>query len=459
MAETSKNRADGAPRGFDPARLLPQTLAGQTFLLIVLLLVLAFAAWGRVFNHYYYEPTRANANARTVINVVGVARAALIAAGDPEERRALLARIGPLETIRIYPDSPDNQTRPLPNDRQMRLMMAEIQKHLGEDTRFASSWGSIDGFWISFRLDAHDQAGYWVRLPPEQIERTNVFALLSWGGASLLVAIAGAYLIAARMGRPLRLLAHAARQLGSGQTPTLPTNVGPQEIAVVARAFNQMASDLSRAAADRALLLAGVSHDLRTPLARLRLEIELLDAPGFDNTAMITDIETMDRIIGQFLDYGRGTVQETLQTIDISSLIADIVSPYRLRGIEIRLAAPLNLPLPVYKLSLRRAVTNLIDNALRYAGKDKPLDVDVSVEGDVVCIEVADRGPGIPPGEIARLRQPFTRMEAARTNTRGAGLGLAIVDRIVQAHGGRFDLKQRSGGGLRAILLIPFPAT
>ena len=163
----------------------------------------------------------------------------------------------------------------------------------------------------------------------------------------------------------------------------------------------------------------------------------------------------MDRIIGQFLDFGRGTPQEPPQALDLVQLTREIIEPYRLRGVELRLDAPERLVGCVRPLSLRRALANLIDNALRYAGEDSALDVSVGVQEGELCIEVADRGPGIPESEVERMRHPFTRLEKARSNAKGAGLGLAIVERVMRAHGGRLDLLAREGGGLRAILRLP----
>jgi two-component system osmolarity sensor histidine kinase EnvZ len=178
-------------------------------------------------------------------------------------------------------------------------------------------------------------------------------------------------------------------------------------------------------------------------------------APEDEVSAMVADIEEMDRIIGQFLDFGRGTPQEPPQAIDIASLVRDVTEPYRLRGVDITVAVPDSLVAPARALSIRRALANLIDNALRYAGEDKPLTVTAGVMESEVCIEVADRGPGIPENEVERMRHPFTRLEKARSNTKGAGLGLAIVDRVMRAHQGHLDLLPREGGGLRAILRLP----
>lgn len=435
-------------------RWLPSTLLWQTFLLVALLLIVALGAWVQIFR-YFQEPARARDVAQMVVSVVNLTRTALTNA-DFDRRMDLLIDLAALEGIRIYPAEATDELTPLADTRPLRLLAADVRRQLGEHTRFASRWKALEGFWVSFRLDpddAHDE--YWVMLPPERIENPDDFDWLGWGGGALLAALLGAFLIVARVSTPLRQLARAARMMGSGEKPPPQPESGPQEIALVARAFNQMAGNLARMDEDRALILAGVSHDLRTPLARLRLGIEMSGAPDTEIAAMVADIDEMDRIIGQFLDFGRGDAQEPSSAIDLVTLVREVTEPYRLRGVDIRLDLPESLFAAARALSIRRALANLIDNALRYAGGNEALEVTVSCSGGHARIEVADHGPGIPEAEIERMRQPFTRLEKARSNTKGAGLGLAIVDRVMRAHHGRLDLLPRAGGGLRAALCLP----
>ncbi|HHW65994.1 MAG TPA: HAMP domain-containing protein [Rhodocyclaceae bacterium] len=433
---------------------LPRTLLWQTFLLVAALLIVALGIWSQIFR-YFQEPARSRDVAQMVVSVVNLTRTALINA-DFDRRIDLLIDLAALEGIRIYPAEATDELVPLADTRPLRLLMTDVRRQLGDHTRFASRWKTLEGFWVSFRLDpedAHDE--YWVMLPAERIENPDNFDWLAWGSGALLAALLGAFLIVARISAPLRQLARAARMVGSGESPPPQEESGPQEIALVARAFNQMTSNLARMDEDRALILAGVSHDLRTPLARLRLGIEMSGAPDAEVTAMVTDIEEMDRIIGQFLDFGRGDSQEASGPTDLAALVREVCEPYRLRGVEIRLDLPQTLVAPARALSIRRAVANLIDNALRYAGGNEALDVKVDADGEFARIEVADRGPGIPESEVDRMRRPFTRLEKARTNTKGAGLGLAIVDRVMRMHHGRLDLLPREGGGLRAVLCLP----
>ncbi|AVR88879.1 histidine kinase [Thauera aromatica K172] len=434
--------------------MLPGTLLWQTFLLVALLLTLALGAWSQIFR-FMQEPARARDVAQMVVSVVNLTRTALINA-DIERRTDLLIELAALEGIRIYPAEASDELVALDDTRPLRLLMADVRRQLGKHTRFASKWKTLEGFWVSFRLHPEDEEDeYWVMLPPERIDNPDTFGWLGWAGGALMAALFGAYLIVARVSAPLRQLARAANMIGSGRTPPLIEESGAQEIAVVARAFNRMTGDLARNDADRALILAGVSHDLRTPLARLRLGIEMSGAPTSEVSAMVADIEEMDRIIGQFLDFGRGEPQQALQPLDLVRLVHEVTESYRLRGIEIRIHGADRLEAAVHVLPLRRALANLIDNALRYAGDDSPLDIDIGRRENFACIEVADRGPGIPEDQVERMRHPFTRLEAARSNTKGAGLGLAIVDRVMRAHHGRLDLLPRPGGGLRAILNLP----
>ncbi|HRP97385.1 MAG TPA: ATP-binding protein [Rhodocyclaceae bacterium] len=433
--------------------MLPHTLLWQTFLLIVLVLLLVLAAWSQIFRHFQ-EPARARDLAQMVVSVVNLTRTALINA-EASRRTELLIDMAALEGIRIYPSEPTDELLPLPDTRPMKLLSEEIRRQLGPHTRLASRWKTLDGFWVSFRLDPDDHDDFWVMLPAERIDPARGLDWLMWGGGALLVALLGAFLIVSRISAPLRNLARAARLVGRGRRPPRLLESGPQEIADVARAFNQMAGDLARTDADRALILAGVSHDLRTPLARLRLGVEMSGAPEADILPMVADIEEMDRIIGQFLDFGRGDPKEPKRPLDLARLVAELVEPYRLRGIVFDIELPETLAVSAQALPLRRAIANLIDNAVRYAGSDQPITIRLAASGNTAELEIADRGPGIPEHEVERLRHPFTRLESARSDTKGAGLGLAIVDRIMASHDGRLDLLPRRGGGLRAILHLP----
>jgi two-component system, OmpR family, osmolarity sensor histidine kinase EnvZ len=435
------------------ARLLPRSLLWQTFCLIALLLIVALATWSNIYRHFDEVP-RAESLAQMVVSVVNLTRTALVNA-DPDRRRDLLIDMAAMEGIRIYPAEKDDSLTPLAHSRKMALLTYEIRRQLGANTRFAGSWEGLKGFWVSFRLEADDEDEYWMMLPRERLLRGSPLEWVGWGSAAVLLSLVGTYLIVSRVGRPLGAVAAAARVVGQGRHPEHLDERGPKEIAEVAHAFNQMTGDLARLDADRALILAGVSHDLRTPLARLRLGVEMSGAPPEEVVAMVTDIEEMDRIIGQFLDFGRDEALEDLQPLELSPLLHEIAGAYQRRGAPLTTSVPESATVMARELPLRRALANLLDNALRYAGADQALELLVNVDSQGVTIEVADRGPGIPPADVERMKHPFTRLEDARSNAKGAGLGLAIVERIMKRCGGRFDLLPRPGGGLRACLVFP----
>jgi two-component system osmolarity sensor histidine kinase EnvZ len=214
-----------------------------------------------------------------------------------------------------------------------------------------------------------------------------------------------------------------------------------------------MSRDLARLDADRALILAGVSHDLRTPLSRLRLGLEMSGADPQLKDGMTADIEEMDRIVNQFLDFARTDGGEPMQRADLAAIAAEVAEHFRRHGRSVATDLAHVPDLTLQKMAMRRVVLNLVDNALRYG--EKEVAITVRAEGRSVLLAVADRGPGIPASEVERLKRPFTRLEVARSDKGGAGLGLAIVDRVVRAHGGTLDLRVRPGGGLIAEIRLP----
>jgi two-component system osmolarity sensor histidine kinase EnvZ len=228
------------------------------------------------------------------------------------------------------------------------------------------------------------------------------------------------------------------------------TESGPSEIAALARSFNQMADDLKRLDDERALLLAGVSHDLRTPLSRIRLGIEMMDDKGDTElrAGLVQDIEEIDGAVGQFLDFARLRDAETaVPNTELNALAENVVARYVRTDRPVHFRPGQVPPLVLRPLATQRLLANLIDNALRYG--EGRVEVVTSVEDDNAVIEVLDRGPGIPPEAAEHMLRPFTRLDAARAGS-GTGLGLAIVDRIARMQGGTVKLLQRDGGGLRA---------
>ena len=430
---------------------MPQTLLARTFLLLALLVLLTTAAWLSLFRHIEAEP-RARETAQLAASAVNLIRASLFAA-SPEKRPALFAEFSRREGIRLLPAEPEDRIEAMPDSRFFRLVDRELAARLGEHTRLAASVDGVPGFWVSFRLDDNDEEEYWLVLPRERATRSIATHWLSWGLLAVILALAVAWLIASRISRPLKAMARSAEAVGRGQMPEPLPEDGAEELRRLAVAFNTMAHDLQSHEKDRSEVLAGISHDLRTPLARLRLEAELSIVDEQARQGIVADIEQMEAVISQFMDYARADAGEAAEPTDLTALLNAVVG----RQISIGRTLSANIaPLPIVSLrpkAIVRAVTNLIDNAAKYGAGTTSLAA-ATVDGEI-RIEIGDRGPGIPAGEVERLKRPFTRLEVARSNVTGTGLGLAIVDRIARLHGGQLDLLPNPGGGLLARLSVP----
>ena len=424
------------------------SLFARSFLLIALLIVTAVLASFQIYRVHEREP-RSRELAQQTVSVVNLTRAALVSA-DPFRRRDLLIDLNDSEGLRVYPATASEQLEPLPaDDALLQRVAGRLREAIGAETRLAYARDGMAGFWVSFFIDSDE---FWVMLPRERFEPGFGLDWLGWGIALLAIALAGAWFVASNLARSLAALALAAGRLGRGEPHQLLVEEGPLELRAVASTFNRMASDLASMERERAMLLAGISHDLRTPLSRLRLALEMSGADAAASDAMIADIDEIDAVIGQFLDFARGDSGQKAQN-DLGSVLDEITEHYARLGKRVSLAKQ---PIPRFhfaRMALRRAVTNLVDNALRYAGE--PVEIDAALSERKIVVNVLDRGPGIPAGESDRLKRPFTRLDDSRSGPGGAGLGLAIVERIAQAHGGTLELLPRLGGGLIARLTIP----
>lgn len=287
------------------------------------------------------------------------------------------------------------------------------------------------------------------------LDRLGIHPLL----ALVLVMVAGVILVpltalvlARRIARPLARLADAATSVGEGLTPELLPESGPAELAALAAIFNRMARQVKALMDNRTTLLAGISHDLRTPLARLRLGLEMM--PENANPALIArmerDMEEMNRLIGGFLELAQGLGQEEKRPADLAALLGDLAQDmaleWRAQPPCIREVAP---------VALRRVLSNLIENALRYGG-GKLVGMACDCAEESARISVFDRGPGIPPDQAEKVFRPFYRLESSRSSaTGGSGLGLAVARQLADANGWKIELLAREGGGTEARLTIP----
>ena len=324
----------------------------------------------------------------------------------------------------------------------------ELEERLNETVTVRLEDSRQPVLWVS----APSFEGRWLRVPMEFFRDYDRYLLLGWGVTVPLLAIIGGLLIARGLNLPLRRLARVALKVGRGEAvPVLDTTIGPEEIQTVNTAFNRMASDLQQAQRDRALLLAGVSHDLRTPLTRLRLSAEFMQDEELAK-GIIEDIEDMDAILDQFISFIRDGADEQPDFENLNALIHEVAGKYPAEQIRFALA---DLPrLMLKRLTVKRMLANLIGNALKYGAS--PVDIRTAVSDNVVVLSVRDHGKGVREEDIPLLLQPFSRGEKARTLS-GSGLGLAIVKRIVDMHHGEIRLANHEHGGL--LVEIRFPVT
>ncbi len=422
------------------------SLFARSFLLIALLLVTAVLASFQIYRIYEREP-RSRELAQQTVSTVNLTRAALVSA-DPFLRRELLIELNETEGLRVYPATASEKLEPLPDEPLLERVEERVREALGAETRFAAERDGEDGFWVSFFIDSDE---FWVMMPWERFELAFGLQWVGWGLALLAISLAGAWLIATNLSRPLAALTRAARRIGGGAPHEALAEEGPRELRTVSKAFNRMASSLESMERERAMVLAGISHDLRTPLSRLRLALEMSGAESGASAAMIDDIGEIDGIIGQFLDFARGE-NEDKAPHDIDALVQELGEHYQRLGRKLSVAASPGATFPFARMAVRRAIANLVDNALRYAGE--PIEIESMTTPEGVAVEVRDRGPGIPASEVERMKRPFTRLDDARSGASGSGLGLAIVERVARAHGGSLELLPRPGGGLIARLVL-----
>jgi len=430
--------------------MFPRSLLWRTFLLITLLLLTSLIAWIAILDWSERAP-RARAIAQQVASIVNLTRAALITAA-PEKRIDLLRELSQREGIRVYTSDSEEPAVDLPDSARLRLITEEVRNELGADTQLKLEQEGLSGLLVSFRIDDEQ---YWIALPRERIERQLPWEWVGWSALAALLALIGAWFLVSRINEPLRALTRAAAQLAGGTRPQPLPEQGAMELRTLAGAFNRMTTALQRAESERALLLAGVSHDLRTPLSRMRLALEILGERDRALTeGMVQDIEDMDAIIDQFLDFARDEAGEAVEHgADLNAIVNAVVERNVRRGRPVSARLGALPPLALRPMAIQRLVVNLVENALRYSDAD--VEIETRHAKNRVLISVLDRGPGIPPAEVRRMLQPFTRLESSRSGAKGSGLGLAIVQRIAAMHGGSIELLPRAGGGLEARVALP----
>ena len=422
--------------------LWPRSLFGRLVLLLITVVAISAAASFLIFR-YDRAALVARQFGETKIVQLQALRTTLENV-DAGVRFAYLVRLGREYGVRIIPES-DRQRIGAPAGAAFAPLEARLKESLGPTTQLHISAGR--GL-LLVKIDAAGQ-GYWIGFPTRPLAQEELpTRALAWTLTVFALLLITAYMFARYLARPLRDLTTAVARVGRGETPPPLPESGPSEIASVNRGFNAMLASLRQIEHDRALLLAGISHDLRTPLARLRLGVEMGGTEATMRDGMVADIEEMDRIVGQFLDFARGDDNATVQRADLNDIVRGVVARYGAGGRDVTFVAGALPLMPLRPTAVSRLLSNLIDNAFAY-GKP-PVEIETRVAGDEVTLDVMDRGHGIEAADAARMKQPFIRSSPARSRNdgaAGAGLGLAIVERVARLHGGTFDLLPREGGG------------
>jgi len=365
-------------------------------------------------------------------------------------------------------EHPLEVTDHLPFYLYQRLLQRALAQRLGDKPRITigANPQTPKWIWIDIPVKQHSLR---FGISAERIGARPPIVLLAMAIAVLLLAISTAVIIAQRLSRPLALLSAATTAVGRGEKDFVLEEKGPDEIVTLARNFRKMSQEISALLENRTVLLAGISHDLRTPLTRIRLALEInAGSPDASLHSRIeNDIEEMEQLLEQALLLARGVnKEEGLQQRDLVKLLSTLAAQIEADGqeqysashcrVEFQLDAALTsswlLPLP--EKNLLRVLQNLISNALRY-GNNKPVIIRLAKQADLPLITILDRGPGIPEDQREAIFRPFYRLENSRNQqTGGNGLGLAIVRQLCQAQGWEISVHSREGGGSEMRLLL-----
>lgn len=428
------------------------SLFWRTFFFLALLLLGSIVAWLQTFRALESEP-RAIQSAQQLASMVNLSRAAL-RYSDSIARVSLIKTLADEERVRITPREPKDKFELIESDDELgERITQELQTRLGGNTVVASTVNGQKGLWVGFTIDGD---AYWLLTDPSKVGPSRGSTWVIWLITAAMLSLAGAAFIARLINRPLKQLSFAASRMRDGDfdASLLDEKVATSEIREVNIGFNRMAEQLSKIEQDRVIMLAGISHDLRTPLARLRLETEMSVADKDARDHMAADITQLDAIIDKFLDYARPEPAR-LESVSLNAVIdAAVYAVADYDDMRVTVTIPDNLAVLADEVELSRVIANLLENARRYGKTAETgvavVDIAAKARDQWVLLRVRDHGMGVAPETLPKLTRPFFRGDAARTAATGAGLGLAIVEKTVQRMGGVFGLTNTGSGGLAA---------
>ena len=439
-------------------KFIPNTLLARFLILIATVLIIAQVVSIRIFDYFERGP-RAEAIAQEIETIVNFTRVSLISSRE-DKRLELLSELSTKGDIRIYPAYYFEDIEPLAPDPFLKVVVRKLKERLGENTIVITDHYGIPGLWVSFSID---QDEFWVVIPTPG-DRPFPWHWIGWGIIVAGFSIIGAYATATRINRPLNLLIQATKQLKKGEFPKKLPLDSVTEFRTMSQTFNEMSESLSKVDQERKVLLAGVSHDIRTPLTRLRIAIEMLPKKIASKLkkSMEEDIFEIDNILNQFIDYVRGFNQEATVTTNLNEFFSHMKKQHQILNRNIVFVSNLKIPIfyDIKPISFRRLFDNLINNAFSYSTGEVVITIRKHKEN--ISISVLDDGPGIPPDQIQRLLKPFERFDVISMNKKriadnreSCGLGLAIVDKITEAHNGKLVISNRAKTGLEVKIILP----
>ena len=426
------------------------SLFWRTFVLLAILLGSGIMAWVWTLRSLEFEP-RAVAASQQIASLVNLARAAL-RTSDAINRVAMVKTLSAQEAIRIAPHEPSDKWEPFEEDRFTRVVAGELHNRLGIETIVARSVNGQPGLWVGFNIE---KDSWWLQTELGRVRALTGPTWFVWVGIALLATIFGSVAIARLINQPLRELSFAASRIREGEFDSrLDENTMTSEIREVNMGFNRMARELAKVEEDRAVMLAGISHDLRTPLARLRLEAEMSVHDEEAQQNMALDIDQLDAIIDKFMDYARPG-DTKLKPVNLAQVVEREMQGFRDPStIRIQHRVAIDIAVLADDIELGRVFANLFENARRYGRSNDTgiavVHVTYARTGPWVIVSVRDHGPGVAPEKMHQLTTPFFRGDAARTAATGAGLGLAIVEKALARMGGALELDNAADGGLVA---------
>lgn len=424
-------------------RYLPKTLFGRALLIMIVPAVLV-----QLLAAYQFYERHWDSVVRNMSTALAGEVALLLNYYDPDSS-AELVQMANVLGMRV---SLDRSQRNVFVKEKGRDQYPEFYEQLAArlDAPFmVEQRGAEDDLFISILLE---DVTLQLQTSKKRLVSSTTYVFLLWSAGASLMLLVVATLFLRNQIRPIRQLAAAAEKFGLGQGAAEFQPRGASEVRQAGRAFLIMRNRIERQVRARTDMLAGISHDLRTPLTRMKLQLAMLELDAAQQQELSADIEEMEHMIDEYLQFARGQAQEPTQEVALDQMLAELVATYQRHARAVTFQPGAGRMIPLRPKAMRRAFQNLIDNALSYG---EQAEIETRVDGTYLVVAIRDRGPGIPEEKMEDAFRPFTRLDASRSpDVSGAGLGLSITRDIIQLHGGTIELRNRKTG-LEVLVNLP----